>query len=142
MPEINQRVAMKAVIVNDEGKILVLRESGKYDEGTNVGKYDMPGGRVEPGENFEYALKREVFEETGLNVELKYPIYVSEWRPVIKGVQNQIVATFIVCEPEPNPKVKLSSDHDDYKWADPENYSDIDLMDVGGKVLDAYSARK
>jgi len=73
-----QRVAMKAVIVRD-GKVLILREAKTYDEGTNIGRYHMPGGRLDPGENFEDGLRREVREETGLEVELEFPVYVGEW---------------------------------------------------------------
>ena len=38
--------ATKAVIENPSGKILLLKESKKYDEGTNSGKWDVAGGRV------------------------------------------------------------------------------------------------
>lgn len=47
-----------AIIVNSEGKILI----GKG----NDGKWQLPGGHVEPGEDFEAAMLREVQEETGL----------------------------------------------------------------------------
>ena len=63
-------VATKAFI-EYEGKILILQESGKYVDGTNVGRYDVPGGRVEPGQRFDESLRREIKEETGLeDVEL------------------------------------------------------------------------
>ncbi|HEY4477365.1 MAG TPA: NUDIX domain-containing protein [Candidatus Paceibacterota bacterium] len=65
-------IATKAVIAHD-GKILILREAGSYAEGTNMGRYDLPGGRLKPGEHFSEALKREVVEETGV----KYP----NWKP-------------------------------------------------------------
>lgn len=38
-------VAAKAVVQNEEGKVLILREATTYEESTNVGKYDIPGGR-------------------------------------------------------------------------------------------------
>jgi len=132
-----QRVAMKAVIVRD-GKVLILREAKTYDEGTNIGRYHMPGGRLDPGENFEDGLRREVREETGLEVELEFPVYVGEWRPVIKGVPHQIVATFIVCKPVNDKEVVLSLEHDDFQWIDPTKWSDYDVMGPEGKVLEAY----
>lgn len=53
MADVVQRIAMKAVIVNKEGKVLVLREAATYGDGTQRGRYHMPGGRIEAGENFE-----------------------------------------------------------------------------------------
>ncbi len=73
--------------VNYNGKILILRESGKYEDGTNVGRYDIPGGRVQPGESFDQGLIREIKEETGLDVEIGRPFAVVEWRPVVRDEQ-------------------------------------------------------
>jgi len=86
-------IATKALIAY-EGKILLLRESGVYQEGTNAGRFDVPGGRLKLGERFDEALRREVFEETGLEIEIGRPIAVNEWRPVVRGEQWQIVGIF------------------------------------------------
>ena len=58
-------VATKAFLVY-EGKVLILQEADKYKDGTNSGKYDVVGGRVEPGQKFDKSLLREIKEETGL----------------------------------------------------------------------------
>ncbi len=58
-------IATKAFILYD-GKVLILCESGSYIDGSNQGRYDLPGGRLVPGERFDNALKREILEETGL----------------------------------------------------------------------------
>jgi len=60
-------VATKAFIVYNN-KVLILRESIKYQEGTNHGKYDVVGGRVKPGQRFDESLLREIKEETGLEI--------------------------------------------------------------------------
>lgn len=129
---------MKAVIVNEKGEVLILREAATYGDGTQKGRYHMPGGRIEAGENFEDALRREIREETGLEVDIEYPIYVGEWRPVIKGVPHQIVATFQVCTPK-NDKVTLSSEHDDFQWIKPESRQQFDVMDPEDKVIDRFA---
>ena len=67
-------VAMKAFIVHD-GKVLILRESPKDTERTNVGKYDVVGGRVKLGQRFDESLLREIHEETGLAVKIGKPFH-------------------------------------------------------------------
>ena len=51
-----------ALIFNRKGELLLVK-SHKWK-----GKYVIPGGHIELGETIEQALKREVKEETGLNI--------------------------------------------------------------------------
>jgi len=134
--DILQRVAAKAVIVRN-GKILILREAATYGEGTQRGRYHMPGGRVEIGEHFEAALRREVREETGLEITIEAPFYVGEWRPVIKGQPNQIIGIFFVCRPT-TADITLSTEHDSYEWIDPARQADFDIMDPEDLVIEQY----
>jgi len=69
---IKQFVATKAFI-EYRGKILIVRESGDYQNGTNQGKYDVSGGRIEPRQKFSDCLLREIREETNLNVKIIKP---------------------------------------------------------------------
>jgi 8-oxo-dGTP diphosphatase len=131
-----QRIATKALIVQD-GKLLLLREAATYGDGTQRGRYQLPGGRVEIGEPFETALKREIMEESGLSVEIGQPFYVGEWHPVIKGEPNQIIGIFFVCVPTTHTVV-LSDEHDDYKWVDFKNWQSYDVMDPEDKAIARY----
>lgn len=135
--QINQRIAMKALIVDDEGKVLLLREADTYEEGTNIGRYGLPGGRINPGEPFMDGLNREIMEETGLTVTIGKPVYVGEWFPVIKGVQNHIVAVFMLCKAS-SAEVRLSEEHNDYQWASPAEAAKLNVMDPEDKVLGQY----
>lgn len=132
-----QRIAMKALIVDDEGKILVLREADTYAEGTNIGRYGLPGGRLNVGEPFLEGLAREIMEETGLTVTIEKPIYVGEWFPVIKGTPTQIVAVFFLCRATGN-EVRLSEEHDDYQWVYPAEAGNFPVMEPEDKVVAAY----
>lgn len=136
MPHMLQRLACKAVIIANSKKILVLREAA-YDEGTNAGRYILPGGRIEPGEPFLDGLKREVAEETGLRLRGAVPLYVGEWFPAISGQQNHIVAVFFACRAT-SSHVRLSDEHNGYEWIRPEDYQRYDLVVPEGEVIEAY----
>jgi 8-oxo-dGTP diphosphatase len=139
MSNIRQRIACKGLIVH-ESKILILREaSTTYKDGTNPNKYHVPGGRIEPGEYFMDGLLREIKEETGLEVTVGKPLYVGEWRPIIRGEENQIVAVFFVCQAE-SDKVVLSEEHDDFQWINPGDHGAFQLMDPDVEVIQAYMA--
>lgn len=118
--------AIKAFILF-EGKVLILRESGQYVDGANVGRYDVPGGRVQPGERFDEGLLREIQEETGLHVHLGAPFFVNEWRPMVRGEQWQIVGTFFACVAD-SDRVTLSEDHSDFAWIDPKDFAKYNLI--------------
>ncbi|NWG14400.1 MAG: NUDIX hydrolase [Acidobacteria bacterium] len=57
--------AVNAVIVNGESKVLLTRRSSRVRE---PGKWCLPGGHLDGGEDWIAALRREVREETGLSV--------------------------------------------------------------------------
>lgn len=133
-------VATKAFIVQG-GKILLLRESNKYVDGTNCGRWDFPGGRLKIGEHFEENLAREVKEETGLSVSIGHPLFVGEWRPKVKGEQWQIIGIFFECFAD-DDCVKLSEDHDAFVWITPDEYKKYDLLSPNDKVFEVYWEQK
>ncbi len=61
------------VLCEREGRILMIRRAGT---GFFDGLYSLPGGHVEPGESVRMAARRELREETGLEVELSALAYV------------------------------------------------------------------
>jgi 8-oxo-dGTP diphosphatase len=59
-----------AVIVRDDGRFLLAqRPAGKV----YAGYWEFPGGKVENGESASHALRRELHEELGIDVERAYP---------------------------------------------------------------------
>lgn len=132
-------VATKAFIVFN-GKVLIIRESAKYLDGSNNGKYDVVGGRVIPGQRFDESLIREVKEETGLNIKIDRPFYVGEWRPVVKGKQWQIIGTFFECYATSN-KVILSEDHDDFQWINPTDCNKYNLIENLTPAFESYLSK-
>ncbi|HSX28291.1 MAG TPA: NUDIX hydrolase [Candidatus Saccharimonadales bacterium] len=65
-PNTFYRVSVKALILNDEGEVLVLKED--QDE------WSLPGGGLDHGEAPADGLRREVFEELGLEVRFGQPL--------------------------------------------------------------------
>lgn len=55
-----------AVVQDDAGRLLLVRRVNEPGRG----RWSLPGGRIEVGENDRQALVREVAEETGLDVEI------------------------------------------------------------------------
>lgn len=54
------------VILDADGRLLVVLRRNE----PSSGRWSVPGGRVEPGETFEEAARREALEETGLQVSI------------------------------------------------------------------------
>lgn len=128
MKDVNLRVAGKAIIINDKNQILLVREAA-YDEGTNTNKWGVPGGRINNDEPFYDGFRREIYEEVGLeNVEIGAPLTVADFFPVIKGVQNHIVALFIMCK-FAGGGVQLSEEHDAFVWLSESDFDKYEIMD-------------
>jgi 8-oxo-dGTP diphosphatase len=76
MQEVSRAVVLgvAAVIWNQEGEILLIRRS----KAPRAGQWSLPGGKVEFGETLLEAAKREVREETGLEVEILGLVDIAE----------------------------------------------------------------
>lgn len=57
-------VSVAAVTIRDDGRVLVIRRRDN-------GKWEPPGGVLELDESIPDAVRREVYEETGLDIELE-----------------------------------------------------------------------
>ena len=69
-----------AVVTDGQGRLLMIKRG--HEPG--AGLWSIPGGRIEPGETDAEALVREMFEETGLAVEVG-PLIGSVRRPGLDG---------------------------------------------------------
>ena len=114
-------LVMRGLLKKDE-KILLLKRHPKSK--TNPSRWELPGGKVELGEDFDKALIREFSEETNLSIELSDLIgAVQEDFPhkkTIAVVMNVNITSEI-------PEIKISNEHVDFKWVDIEEIKDLKI---------------
>ena len=62
----DSREVAKVVIIDDSNRVLMLKRSDYVDK--YAGEWDLPGGHIKVGEELDTGMKREVKEETGLDI--------------------------------------------------------------------------
>jgi 8-oxo-dGTP pyrophosphatase MutT (NUDIX family) len=97
-------ISIKGVLIHDGCVLLLLNERGEWD---------LPGGRPDPGEDHRAALKREVREEAGLDVEVGGALDGHLFE-VLPGRFVRIEA--FACALAGTTDVTLSHEHEDVRW--------------------------
>ncbi len=100
VPNDSRQVA-KVIIIDDDGRVLMLKRSNYVDK--YAGEWDLPGGHIQVGEDFETGMRREVREETSL--EIKNP----------KFVQKLDNLDFYYCSYSGKP-IKMSHEHVGFRF--------------------------
>ena len=117
-------VAVGAVIQDDKGRILLVkhkRERGGYWQG----KWICPGGELEYGEGIEQGIKREVKEETNLEIELT-SLLVPFDRIVETGGKTTLHVIYIDYVARLlGGELKVDSDVGEALWVERKNISEI-----------------
>jgi len=123
-------VGQKAFIEKN-GKVLVLITK---DLGV-----DLPGGKIQEGENdFNESLKREVREETSLEIEVEN-VFI-RWSVELKYGRNMGKKVFLVgfrCKYK-SGEIKISNEHSGYKWVNKNTYKELDDGSEHFKALEKY----
>jgi len=125
-----------ALIVNQQGKILLAKSHKWFD------KYTLPGGHIEVGESMVDAVRREVKEEVGLDVEVVEMLLVQEaiFAPEFYKKKHFIFIDFY-CKSK-DQQVKLDQDEiQDYIWVYPGAAYNLKLDLFTRKTLDMYLKR-
>lgn len=117
------QVGVKILLKNKGGKYLVVcRSAEKYPE---IGaEWDIVGGRINSGVFLLENLKREVAEETGL--EIKYEPKLITAQDIFTKDKHIVRLTYFGLA---DGKVKLSDEHSEYKWLSLEEVSALEPMD-------------
>lgn len=115
--DVNNKIALevgvKAFLYQTPGKFLVLKRSFPY-QGQKICKWDVPGGRIVPGEPLLKALKREIKEETGLKIGKVDKILAVQDILRVQGkhiVRITFLAKCMSCKVKIDPR-----EHQSYQW--------------------------
>jgi ADP-ribose pyrophosphatase YjhB (NUDIX family) len=130
-------LAVSAAILRD-GKVLIVRRARK----PALGVYTLPGGVVEAGETLEEAVRREVREETALDIE---PVALAGHREVIiRDAQARTERHFVILcfasrwlsgEPQ------LNDELDEARWIDPQELAGLKTTEGLAEIVAAAAAR-
>jgi len=130
-------VGQKALIDKD-GKLLILNDP-------YLG-YDLPGGKLQIGEtDFEKALKREVKEETNLEIDVISP-FATWYFEIPKDSRHpragiKVFTISYKCKYKAG-EIRLSSEHDNYIWIDKDSFTTIKNDWKSYPIIEKYFSYK
>lgn len=107
-----------AAIVRD-AMVLAARRTSPAEV---AGRWEFPGGKVEPGESPEAALIREVAEELGCTIS------VTDWLPGEVPIGERHVLTVALARVDAGEPVP--HEHDAVRWLRPDELDDVDWLDA------------
>jgi 8-oxo-dGTP diphosphatase len=126
-------VSVRSIIVKDSDILLVQRAENDWH---NAGMWELPGGKVDAGQDITSTQVREIEEETSLliepdnsNVYLESSViesgkYIGSTYISIVGLARVIAG-----------RIKLSAEHDDFRWAHANRLLEYNLTDVSSAAL-------
>lgn len=112
-------VSVAGVVVDASQRVLVIQ---RHDNR----RWEPPGGVLEPDETFDDGVRREVLEETGLEIE------VERLAGVYKNMRREVVVVVFRCRAV-GGSLRLSDETVDVAW--------LDLHDALSRMDEAYAVR-
>ena len=93
---------------------LLLRRSAHKDYAPRV--WECVTGRVDQGEGFEDALRREVYEELGLEVQIEAILGTTHFYRGEPEPENELLGVVYFCSLSNPAAVHISQEHSDFRW--------------------------
>jgi 8-oxo-dGTP diphosphatase len=123
------KTAVVAVVKNDDGRILLTKRAIE----PWLGKWVMPGGKIDLGEPITAALIREVKEEVGLEVHVEGLVDVFEVTPSEEHGNHYVILYYLV-----SPKggdLVFNEEISEVIWADRETLLGLEITDGTKHIL-------
>ncbi|MDP2788627.1 MAG: NUDIX domain-containing protein [bacterium] len=123
------QVGVKIILKNKDDKYLVLlRSAEKYpDAGA---QWEVAGGRINTGTPLLENLKREVKEETGLEIMGEPKLITAQ--DILRPHKHIVRLTYLGVA---DGDIKLSDEHTDFKWLSLDELSKLEPMDSYFKTV-------
>ena len=114
-----------AAVIKEGEKFFIAQRSRVKDFGL---KWEFPGGKVESGETFQNALKREVWEELNLNINIEKKI--SE--VVYSDIKLNILLHYFLCKKIGDIKLV---EHEKGLWITKSDFNRFDFAPGDSQIL-------
>jgi 8-oxo-dGTP diphosphatase len=109
-------LAVGAIVIHDDSLLMVRR-----GHEPNKGLWTVPGGRVEAGEYLSDALRREVREETGIDIEVGDLLGILE----VAGDEHFVILDFLA-QPLDDATPSASDDAAEARWVPLRDVAKLD----------------
>lgn len=116
-----------AGIIEKDGKVLIARRRPGKHMG---GKWEFPGGKIEPGETPQQSLARELQEELAVDADIGMFLCRASWEG--DGISLELLVyrvERILGEP-------VLREHQEFRWVVPAELGRFDLADSDRKVVE------
>lgn len=123
----NNIIRVSAGLLIHKDKFLVSKRA----KGELKGKWEFPGGKIEPGESVADAIIREIYEELRLDVT---PVQeIADFKH--KYPFASIHLTLVQCSIRINSVINSDGTHDDFQWISIEDSSKFDFAPLDAKII-------
>ena len=131
-----RRLVVAAAVVDDLATPRLLLAARRSRPVELAGRWEFPGGKVDPGETPVDGLHRELREELGVQVELGAELLGPDdggWNITDRHVMRLWLARIVDGEPEP------LVEHDALRWLPAGEWGSVDWLDGDVRIVDALS---
>ena len=122
-----------AAMIRDGGRVLLCRRS---EDKNQAGKWEFPGGKIEPGESGEAALARECREELDVALEIG-----SALADVVQEYPGRRVHLTLY-EARISHGAPRRLEHSDMRWVDMERLAEYDLCQADARLVQMLSKKR